>query len=75
MGDVDEHEERMELFHARMADIAPGGVDPLILEEITAPDYFADANGEPTQYTEAEIERMIEALESTGRYDVVGRRW
>lgn len=34
-----------------------------------------DINGAPTPYTPGELDNMIEALESTGRYDVVGRRW
>jgi hypothetical protein len=38
---VEVHEERMELMHARLADSCPGGVDPAILEEITADDYEA----------------------------------
>ncbi len=36
------------MFHARLADSCPTGVDPLIYEEILADDYVADPNAELT---------------------------
>ena len=38
-------------------------------------DFVLDVNGEPTAYTEEEINEFIEALESTGLYDVQRRKW
>jgi len=34
-----------------------------------------DINGEDMNFTEKELQEMIKKIESTGRYDVVGRRW
>lgn len=34
-----------------------------------------DVSGNDTRFTQEELDGMIEALEATGRYDVVGRRW
>lgn len=36
---------------------------------------FKDINGDNTEFSRTEIELMIEILENTGRYDVVGRKW
>lgn len=44
-----------------------GGPDERVLAK--------DINGEGCPHTQEELDQMIEALESTGRYDVVGRRW
>lgn len=34
-----------------------------------------DLSREATGYTQRQLDQMIEILEMTGRYDVVGRRW
>jgi hypothetical protein len=34
-----------------------------------------DVNGEEMDFTESELQEWIRKIESTGRYDVVGRRW
>lgn len=36
---------------------------------------FRDINGQETGFSATEIDLMIEILESTGKYDVVGRKW
>ncbi len=46
----------------------------LVQAEDTGPRAL-DVNGEPLPFSEEELGRMIEAVESTGRFDVVGRRW
>lgn len=38
---VEAHEDRMELLYARLADACPGGIDPLIWDEIIDPEYEA----------------------------------
>lgn len=36
---------------------------------------FRDVNGEETGFSKTEISLLIEIIEGTGKYDVVGRRW
>lgn len=48
--------------------------DPRLVADLNDP-VFSDSNGKPMSYTVKQIERMIEILEESGRYDVVGRRW
>ena len=36
---------------------------------------FLDINGEETGFSQTEIAIMIDIIEETGKYDVVGRKW
>ncbi len=73
------HEQKFEpeLMY-KMADLIACDFDEVAtwLEQLgEGPVLAHDIVGDPTPYTEEQLDAMKEALEDTGRYDVVGRRW